>query len=270
MEAANCQVTDTRRLSWYSLKYIVTKPARTRLLSLVCVDEDDNQFASKGRKVDSQQNLPRRTIWGKEYYQLQCSLEDVLDHELATSGAQAGMYTQKQFENDLKRGNGGFRVKFMGGGSSLQLEADRAQPFNLMFFGNPLSMSRSYDLVFKSVSTLLSFHHRFILYYDHMEGDIAACLCLYNSYLAKQMALLESNTKKKEVKEKTYDGSIFTSPRCVTFCTKFDDHCTEAIKSVLTMFHNHLEPIIRTPTMKVFIAARGPGIHTVMTELRSR
>jgi len=87
-----------------------------------------------------------------------------------------------------------------------------------------------------------------------MEGDIAACVCLYNSYLAKRIALLKSSTKKKEVKEKAYDGSIFTSPRCVDFCTKFDDQCAEAIELVLTTFHNHSEPIIRTPTMKEFIA----------------
>jgi len=49
-EAANCQVTDTQRLSSYSLEYLMTLPTRTRLLLLVCIDDDDKLFALKGER----------------------------------------------------------------------------------------------------------------------------------------------------------------------------------------------------------------------------
>jgi len=71
-----------------------------------------------------------------------------------------------------------------------------------MFFGPLLNMSRSYDIVYKNMKTLTSLYHRFVLYYDHFEGGIEACLRLYNLYLAKRMWILEKYAEKKEERTK--------------------------------------------------------------------
>ena len=83
MEAANCDVTDTRRLSRYCLEHILTLAAGHRILLLVRVESNPKLF-SKRWKVNEMQKLPNRVIGGKEYYQLRCKLDDVSQNELAT------------------------------------------------------------------------------------------------------------------------------------------------------------------------------------------
>jgi len=183
------------------------------------------------------------------------------------------MYTKKAFEKDFDNGNGGFQVGFPGAGvvHDFNWKQLANNPSAIMFFGPPLNMSRSYDLIFKNIETLNSLHQRFVLYYNHFEGDVEACLCLYNSYLAKRMAILESDAKKKEASHKQYDGSIFTSDRAVQFCQPFDDYGALQIESVLTTCQNHSHSILCTPDMKEFIK-EAPAIFgdmwTLFCELR--
>ena len=92
--------------------------------------------------------------------------------------------------------------------------------------------------VYKNIETMTSLHHRFVLYYDHFEGDVEACLCLYNSYLAKRMWILEREDKKKAKKEKHHNGGVFTLENAVNFCQRFDDYCASQIERVLTIFQN--------------------------------
>ncbi len=68
LDAADCRVTDTQRLSRYVLERISTLPLNTPLLLLVRVSEDAKYFSDKSSKsenIQSKQQLPRRTISGK-------------------------------------------------------------------------------------------------------------------------------------------------------------------------------------------------------------
>ena len=80
-DAANCSVTDTRRLDRYSLEYIFTLPRHSSLLLLVRVSDDRALFDGKATKVDALQNVPRKTICGDQYYQLRCRLSDTFHND---------------------------------------------------------------------------------------------------------------------------------------------------------------------------------------------
>ena len=105
---------------------------------------------------------------------------------MATTGAAAGLYNLKTFKQDFSKGLGGFAVEFEGCsiGCHFIWRDIINNPSAFMFFGAPLEMCRSCDLIFKNCETLEAIYHRFINYYDHCEGDVESCLCLYNSYLA--------------------------------------------------------------------------------------
>mmetsp|Transcript_28898 Transcript_28898/g.61021 ORF Transcript_28898/g.61021 Transcript_28898/m.61021 type:complete len:390 (-) Transcript_28898:858-2027(-) len=114
MDAANCNVTDTRHLSRYALEHIITLPLGTPILLLFDVD-DEEEFSRKGELIESIQQLPRRTISGRQYYQLQCTISDLKQNEYVVTGRQLDKeYSLPQFKADFKSGNGGFHVDFKG------------------------------------------------------------------------------------------------------------------------------------------------------------
>mmetsp|Transcript_19925 Transcript_19925/g.34285 ORF Transcript_19925/g.34285 Transcript_19925/m.34285 type:complete len:106 (-) Transcript_19925:685-1002(-) len=87
-------------------------------------------------------------------------------------------------------------------------------PSTFMFFGAPLQMSRSYDLLFKNAEAFKTIHHRFTTYYQHFEGEVEASLCLYNSYLAKRCAIFEKNNatpSKKGDKASSADATLVSN-----------------------------------------------------------
>mmetsp|Transcript_24342 Transcript_24342/g.39569 ORF Transcript_24342/g.39569 Transcript_24342/m.39569 type:complete len:102 (-) Transcript_24342:6-311(-) len=51
MDTATCNITDTRRLSHYSFKHLLTLPAVTKLLLLVVEADDTNVFKNCGYPV---------------------------------------------------------------------------------------------------------------------------------------------------------------------------------------------------------------------------
>ena len=58
MDAAECKVTDTRRLDRYPLEHIVTLPEKSSMLLLVKVDDDGNKFGGRAADV----NRVRQTL----------------------------------------------------------------------------------------------------------------------------------------------------------------------------------------------------------------
>lgn len=87
-----------------------------------------------------------------------------------------------------------------------------------MFFGAPLTICCSFDNVFKDLSMFESLYHQFVLYYDHVEGDVEASLALFNSYLSRKCAVAET----KLINSVTTSGNLFTSKKFVEFCNRFN------------------------------------------------
>ena len=127
-------------------------------------------------------------------------------------------------------------------------------------------MSRSYNTIFKNVKALDTLHHFFTAYYDHFDGDVKACLSFYNSYLSRQVAILEDRATKQDRKAKVYDGGIFHRKEVVSFLQRFDNQCKEGIISVLSDFNNHSDLIIFTPIMDEFIK-EAPAVFGDMWDL---
>ena len=73
-----------------------------------------NIFFVKAAKVDAEQNIPTRLINGEEYYQLQCSIDELCQNKLETNGALRGEFDLKKFKLDFRNVNGGFEVRFGG------------------------------------------------------------------------------------------------------------------------------------------------------------
>ena len=156
MDAADCKVSDTRRLSWYTMEHIFTLPNKTPLLPLIRVADDAKQFSTnnnnKSNLIQNAQHIPRRIISGKEYYQFRCRISDVGHNEGVISGFHSGIvYTEKKFRGDVKSGNGGFKVTFDGYYVDHHFNWRQILkcPSSLLFFGAPLSMCRLFDNIFK-------------------------------------------------------------------------------------------------------------------------
>ena len=198
MDAAECRVTDTRRLDRYVLEYLFTLPRKTSLLLLVSVTADADLFGGRAAKADAVQKCPRKHVDGVEYYQLRCSLSDTTDNDLVTGGVASRTHNQSSFEKDFSTGKKGFQVAFADtsvvGHFTWKFVIERPKEF--MFFGPPLSTSRSYDDIFKNTRSLSSLHHQFVCYHDHVLGDVNACLSLQNAYVSRRCAILEQQQTK--------------------------------------------------------------------------
>ena len=255
MDAANGEVTQTRRLDRYSLEHILTLPERTKLLLLVQVSDDSKKFSGKGAKIDAFQNLDRKRISGREYYQLKCSMSDVHQNHLATGGVASSLYNEKTLESDLKGGHAGFGISFADSTDTATFtwRDILKHPSTFMFFGPPVATSRSFDKIFMNPTKVETLHHRYISYYDHFEGDVNACLALHNAYLSKKSSLQEKEIKALKKGTKDHNGGIFRTKKCKDFLKRFDDTCKAAQETVLCDFHNHSLPILLLPTMNAFI-----------------
>ena len=87
MDAADCKVNNTRRLSRYLLEHIFALPNNTPLLLLVGgVSDDKNQFSLDTNKSAIIKQLPRRVIAEKEYFQFCCILDKVLENKAVVAG----------------------------------------------------------------------------------------------------------------------------------------------------------------------------------------
>ena len=188
MPAAACEVVDTRRLDRYPLEQILTLDHHTPLLLLVRVLDDSTMFSGRGGLVRALQNLPTKMINGFEYYQLKCTLSDVTTHKLVTCGA----YSEDKFKNEFKFGKAGFQVQFV--------ETDKkaaftwkeiiSSPLTFMFFGPPLTKSRSFDHIFHEVKSMNTLHARLLAYYNETVGDLNACLFLKSAYLHGEIKIM--------------------------------------------------------------------------------
>ena len=69
IDAADCRVDDVRRLDRYVLEHIFTLAPKSQLLLLVRRSNDAGAVGGKtAAKVDAVQKLPRKLIYGHEYY----------------------------------------------------------------------------------------------------------------------------------------------------------------------------------------------------------
>ena len=105
-----------------------------------------------------------------------------------------------------------------------------------MFFGPPLTTSRSFDTIFHNAKSLMTLYHLYICYYSHFEGGVNACLSLFNAYLSRKTSILAMKAKQKE---KRYDGNVFSTKKAVDYLKRFDDACRDSFVSVFSEFNNH-------------------------------
>ena len=257
MDAANCEVSDIRRLDRYPIEQLLTQTNGSKLLLLVEVGEDNRGTEkNKYKKIAQAQNTPRKVISGREYHQVKCTVIEDTMHQMVMSGPGAKLYTQAMFEDDFHQSNAGFKVSFPGTAKETHLNWNQlvTQPSTFMCFGAPLSVARSFDNIFAGLRNMNTLHARFLCFWREFEGDAQACCSLYNAYLSRKMWIVEKNhgttlAGRPDIKA----SSIFTSDKVVQFLDGFDLHCWTQLEGVLSSFQNHSEPIIRTPKMQEFI-----------------
>ena len=142
-------------------------------------------YGGLGAAVDKIQSLDRTTISGREYYRLKCTVTSSNMDKLVY-GEQSGTYSREEFERDVGVSrNGDFGVSFDGTNEKKLLNWYEMinSPTFLMFFGAPLTQSRSFDSLWSTVKSHKTLYSRFSCMYDEFEGDVEACQALYNSYL---------------------------------------------------------------------------------------
>ena len=271
MDAATCAVTNVRRLDRYPIEMLLTLRRGTKLLLLVNVSDDAKLLLSKGAKVDELQRLPKRIIAGREYFQLRCSMEDVSANDALTRADPDDAAAERLFQSDFKGGRKGFIVRFDGTPYQHHFTWKHVvgRPSTNMFFGAPLSQSRAYDSIFRNVG-LQTAQQRFLQYYDELEGDVSACLALYNSYLFRLVAITEATCRKRvkeaQVTRKASWQGVFKQKKVVAFLREFDSHCEESLRTVFTQFTNHSLPVISRGAMEGFIA-RSPEVFGDLWEI---
>ena len=62
MDAATCNMAQTRRLDRYPIDHVLTLPRNTKLLLLVSIVDDMQLLLNRGAKVNTEQQLPTRVI----------------------------------------------------------------------------------------------------------------------------------------------------------------------------------------------------------------
>ena len=202
-DAATCEVTDVRRLDRYPLEHIFTLPEKSKLLLLVAVEDDDRVFGGLGMKLDAKQLNGHITISGRKYYRLKCAVSNAVFNKLVTGGVASKMYSQEKFVDNMENGQGGFQLGFFGTQKTAHLTWKKviSNPLSIMFFGPPLSVSRSFDSIFSDLKSLHTIHHLYSCYHKHFFGDVNACLSLQNSYLARILDLLEKKVQQGNCEE---------------------------------------------------------------------
>ena len=169
MDAAECNVTDIRRLDRYCLEQIFVLEEKTKLLLLVSVADDDTVLNGSGEAVSALQKNGTIKLSGREYYRLQCSVSDAKDNQLVTRGVAGRLYSQSRFEDDVRFGRKGFQISHHGTSlvSHITWKKLMANLTSLLFFGAPLSLSRSFGSIFKDAKNPSTLHQKFMCYYEH-------------------------------------------------------------------------------------------------------
>ena len=255
-EGINIKTTNQRRLSRYCIEQLWVTENKTKLLVLIKVADDDDLYGGIGAAVEKVQRIKRANISGREYYRLKCTVTSS-NRDKLVYGEGSGTYSREQFEKDVgKSKNGDFGVAFDGTNEKMLFNwyGIITEPSSLMFFGAPLTQSRAFDQLWKSVKSNATLYTRFACMYDEFEGDVEACQSLYNSYLFRRMAIAEDKLKVEEEKKDIYNGDLLRSPEVVNFLSKIDSLCEENLMTVFTDFKNHAEPIIPTSDMRALIA----------------
>ena len=163
-------------------------------------------------------------------------------------GSRPRRVQKKQFIEDVLGGHGGFKVTFAGTAVEKHINWKWLvnSPSAVMFFGPPRDVNRSFDEIFKDVSSTAKLHQRFLAYYDEFEGDVTACLSLYNSYLTSCLNVTSARHRKELAERKTYDPNIFWTKKVIEFLESFDLKCKECIEYSISNFVIHSHPIIIT------------------------
>ena len=160
-----------------------------------------------------------------------------------------------RFESDFANRRGGIGVKFDGTNECHHFLWNTIldYPSTFLFFGAPLSQCRSFDSIFNDCKSTSTIHHRFLAYYHEFEGDVQACLALYNAYLHKRSYILAQNVGKLKLAEKKHDKDIFKSNDVVEFLDEIDDCFRTSLESVFTEFKDHSRPVVETDVVLGFI-----------------
>jgi hypothetical protein len=251
----NIETTNQRRLSRYCIEQLWVTEYKTKLLVLINVADDLNMYGGLGAAVEKVQRIDRTTISGRDYCRLKCTVTSS-NRDTLVYGEQSGTYSRERFERDVGESrNGDFGVSFDGTNEKMLFNwyGIINSPSSLMFFGAPLTQSRSFDSLWKNVKSHDTLYLRFACMFDEFEGDVEACQALYNSYLFRRLAIAEKKLQDTEKKKKHYDGALFRSKGVVTFLSKIDALCEKNLLSVFSDFKNHAEPIIPTSDMTALI-----------------
>ena len=192
-EGINIETTNHRRLSRYCIEQLWVTEYKTKLLVLINVANDLKMYGGLGAAVKKIQCIDRTTISGREYYRLKCTVTSS-NRDKLLYGEQSGTYSRERFERDVGESrNGDFGVSFDGTTEKMLFNwyGIINSPSSLMFFGAPLTQSRSFDSLWKNVQSPDTLYARFACMFDEFEGNVEACQALYNSYLFRCLAISE-------------------------------------------------------------------------------
>ena len=160
-----------------------------------------------------------------------------------------------RFENDYKCRNVGIRIKFDGTDESHHFLWDTVIDFptTFMFFGALLTQCRSFDSIFQDCRSISTVHHHSICYYCEFEGDVQACLALYNAYQHRHAYIFVLQVGRLQRGQKKYDKNLLKSTAVVNFLDAIDDCCRSASESDFIEFKDHSCPIVETDEVLHFI-----------------
>ena len=175
--------TEEHTQSHYAMEQLWIQHDKTKLLLLVKVDDGAEMFGGTATAVNGIQKIKRTVIMGKEYYRLKCTITDGNRNQLV-HGIASKQYSHEQFEYDYKHRHGNFGISFDGMMEHHKFLWNTIMDISetFMFFGPPLTQCRAFDSIFKNPRNLSTLHHLFLSYYAEFEGDVQACLTLYNAH----------------------------------------------------------------------------------------
>ena len=114
-----------------------------------------------------------------------------------------------------------------------------------MFFGRPLTVSRTYDSIFRNSKNADTLHHLYVSYHQHFFGDTNACLVLQD--------LFEKKYTKDVTQIKRIDDGLLQKKEVKPFLKKVGGVFEQGILSLTTEFKNHSLPIVLTENLDAFI-----------------
>ena len=150
------------------------------------------------------------------------------------------MYNLQSFQCNFRGGKKGFQVAFADTTEVAHFtwKFIIERPTEFMFFGPPLSSTRSYDDIFKNTQNLDSLFHLFVCYHDCVLGDVNAYLALQNAYVSRRNVVLEKqlSEERKSAALTQVSGGMFRNSRTKEFLAKVDLVCEWALLSACTQF----------------------------------